>query len=125
MARRTGLVASLALAALAPACFVNTQRLPSPMESTLEPLPPGTIDLYPEGPEEVLVLRLADPARVRPAGLPSSYPLRFYRKQVRLNAGSWVECGNARDAPRGTVVLTGFVAYSVGWRRRESLVRRR
>lgn len=81
--------ASLLLALAGAGCFVNTQRIPGPMVSR-QVLPPGASELYPAGPEEVLVIRLADPTRVAPAGHTRSYPLAFFRKQVRLNSGSWV-----------------------------------
>jgi hypothetical protein len=60
------------------------------MESLVEPLPKGDHDLYHEGPEELLVVRHADPCRVRPAGYASSFPLSFYKKSLRLHSGSCV-----------------------------------
>lgn len=89
--RRAHPAVLLLLTLVGAGCFVNTQRIPGPMGSR-EGLPPGASELYPEGPEEVLVIRLADPARVAPAGTIRSYPLHFFRKQVRLNSGSWVGC---------------------------------
>lgn len=74
-------------------CFVDTQRLPGPMPGVVDPLPPGSLELYPPGPEQVLVIRHADPVQVRPAGMSSSFPMHFYRKQERVNAGSWVFSG--------------------------------
>jgi hypothetical protein len=68
----------------------TTQRWPEPMENTTEPLPPGASDLLEEGPEEVLVVRHADPVRVRPTGLTGSYPLKFYDKSVRVHSGSGI-----------------------------------
>lgn len=70
--------------------FDKAQRWPGPMESTADPLPPGSETLYPQGPEEVIVVRHADAVHVRPAGAAGSYPLTFYDRQRRLNAGSWL-----------------------------------
>jgi hypothetical protein len=67
-----------------------TQRWPGPMKAESTPLPPGDRGVFAEGPEEALVLRHADPCQVRPAGLVSSYPLTFYKKQQHLRAGSSV-----------------------------------
>jgi hypothetical protein len=89
----------LALLLLGAGCYPETpvlwktQRLPRPMRSTADPLPPGTLERYPPGPEEVVVLRHADPVQIRPAGMPSSFPMPFYRKQARANSGTWVFCG--------------------------------
>jgi len=74
-------------------CYISTQRYPGPMAAAVDPLPPGTAGEYPAGPEEVLVLRIADPVHVRRPGQTASFPLYFYNKQARLNAGSWVFCG--------------------------------
>jgi len=68
----------------------NTQRWPGPMEPLVEPLPKGDRELYLEGPEELLVLRHADPCQVRPAGYPSSFPLSFYKKTLRVHSGTCV-----------------------------------
>ncbi|MBK7643988.1 MAG: hypothetical protein IPJ19_13220 [Planctomycetes bacterium] len=91
------LAAILACAALLPGCgglwrwpWGNTQRWPGPMEPLANPLPPGDRELFQEGPEEMLVLRHADPCQVRPAGYASSFPLSFYRKSLRLHSGSRV-----------------------------------
>lgn len=90
-------------------CYIKTQRMPAPMESTRNPLPAGSLDLYPPGPEEVVVVRHADPVQIRPAGLSSSFPLPFYDKQARLNSGSWIFCGAGGRAeilwPSGGTVL--------------------
>jgi len=67
-----------------------TQRWPGPMEPLADPLPPGDRDLYQEGPEQVLVLRHADPCQLRPAGYASSFPLTFNKKQLRVHSGSCV-----------------------------------
>ena len=48
--------------------WVDTQRWPGPMPSKHTPLPPGEGELHPPGPEEVRILRHADPVQVRTAG---------------------------------------------------------
>jgi len=68
----------------------STQEYPGPMENDVEPLPPGDAERLPPGPEEVLVLRHADPVQVRPAGLTASFPLSFYSKSLRVNSGASV-----------------------------------
>lgn len=67
-----------------------TQRWPGPMESLADPLPAGDRELYKEGPEQLLVLRHADPCQVRPAGYASSFPLTFHKKQLSVHSGSCV-----------------------------------
>jgi hypothetical protein len=86
----------------------TTQRWPGPMEATVDPLPPGDSQLYPPGPEDVLVVRHADPVQVRPAGLPSSFPLSFYNKSLRVSSGSAVY-----SAPGGRVEVIWPSATSV------------
>ncbi len=76
----------------------TTQRWPGAMGNSVEPLPAGESHLFEEGPEEVLVLRHADPVKVRPTGLSAGYPLTFYRKSVRVHAGSEVS-----SAPGGRI----------------------
>lgn len=83
----------LVLAFVAGGCYIDTQRHPGPMRAAVDPLPPGTTDLVPAGPEEVLVLRISDPVYVRRPGEAQSFPLYFYSKQARMNAGSWVFSG--------------------------------
>jgi hypothetical protein len=78
------------------------------MEAKVDPLPPGDRDLYPPGPEDVLVVRHADPVQVRPAGLTSSFPLSFYNKSLRMSSGSAVY-----SAPGGRVELIWPSATSV------------
>jgi len=75
---------------LASCCLAScrSQVLPGPMDSLYDPMPAGESSFYPEGPEEVIVIRHADPCRVRPAGISSSYPLSFYNKSTRLHSGS-------------------------------------
>lgn len=86
----------------------TTQRWPGPMETKFDPLPPGDSDLYPPGPEDVLVVRHADPVQVRPAGLSSSFPLWFYNKSLRMSSGSAVY-----SAPGGRVEVIWPSATSV------------
>jgi hypothetical protein len=100
---------------LAPGCagflrwpWGNTQRWPAPMEAKVDPLPPGDSMLYPPGPEDVLVVRHADPVQVRPAGMPSSYPLWFYNKSLRVSSGSAVY-----SAPGGRIEVIWPSATSV------------
>lgn len=95
---------TLPLLALLSGCYLSTQRYPGPMVAAVDPLPPGTTTQYPAGPEEVLVLRIADPVHVRRPGQAASFPLYFYRKQARMNAGSWVFCG---AGGRAEVILGG------------------
>lgn len=76
----------------------TTQRWPAPMEDSVDPLPRGESALLEEGPEEVLVVRHADPVKVRPTGFTAGYPLTFYQKSVRVHAGSAV-----RSAPGGRI----------------------
>ena len=101
--------------ALTPGCagfwrwpWGTTQRWPEPMEATVDPLPPGDSQLYPPGPEDVLVVRHADPVQVRPAGMPSSFPLSFYNKSLRVSSGSAVY-----SAPGGRVEVIWPSATSV------------
>jgi len=96
---------SLALALGCAACttytrwpFWSTQEHPGPMADAVDPLPSGAQLLYPEGPEEVLVVRHADPIKVRPAGRTAGFPLTFYEKTIRVHAGSSVSV-----APGGRV----------------------
>jgi len=70
--------------------YDKAQRWPGPMEATVDPLPVGDESLYPPGPEEVIVVRHADPVHVRPAGEAGAFALTFYDKERRLNAGSWI-----------------------------------
>lgn len=109
----------LAALPLLSGCWTQTQRFPAPMLPEVEPLPPGTTDLYPAGPEEAIVTRLADPVFARRPGEASSFPLYYYRKQVRLNAGSWVFSGAGGRVeilyPEGTTItLFGRGAGVIG-----------
>ena len=70
--------------------WIDSQRWPEPMESTRKPLPPGDATLYPPGPEEVRIIRHADPVHVRAAGSAGSVPLSYHRKDLRVASGSGV-----------------------------------
>jgi len=114
----------IATVLLCTGCFVRVQRIPGPMRNQKDPLPPGTLDMFDEGPEEVLVLRHADPIQVRPANSASSFPLKFFRKQARVNSGSWVFCGAGGRAeiiwPNGTsLLLFGRGSGVIGSKSRE------
>lgn len=107
-ARAAGVLAlACALTAATSSCsaygrwpFWSTQRDPGPMTAVVDPLPPGAQLLYPEGPEEVLVVRHADPVKVRPAGRTGGFPLSFYEKTTRVHSGSSVSV-----APGGRVEI--------------------
>ena len=73
-------------------CFINTQRFPKPMKGP-DPLPNGAADLFERGPEEVFVVRHSDPVQLRRPGEVASFPMNFYNKTARVNAGSWVQSG--------------------------------
>jgi hypothetical protein len=86
---QAALLATLSLGTSA--CFFpNTQRWPPPMGGDFAKLPKGDGTTRKEGPEEVTVLRHADPVRVRPPGALSGQPLSFYDKRMRMSAGSSV-----------------------------------
>ncbi|MFT7670669.1 MAG: hypothetical protein ACI8X5_003380 [Planctomycetota bacterium] len=68
----------------------RTQVYPEPMVSSVDPLPPGIERLYPPGPEEVIIRRLADPVQVKAAGQHAAYQLRYFDKRRRENSGTWV-----------------------------------
>lgn len=102
-----GCIAAAVIAATFSSCagftrwpWGSTQRWPGPMEARVDPLPEGDVVPAPTGPEEVLIVRHADPIQVRPAGLPSSFPLSFYDKDIRVGAGSTVY-----SAPGGRVEI--------------------
>lgn len=92
-ARRASLGLTLIGGLLVSGC--RTQRWPEPM-----PLPPGGEAALlaaqadqPDSAEEVRCVRHADPVNVRPVGLLSGYPLKFYDHSARLTAGAWVVVG--------------------------------
>jgi hypothetical protein len=126
MVRARGVALAFACLALGTACtgfhrwpWGSTQALPGPMENETDPLPPGDRTTYQPGPEEVLVLRHADPVQVRPAGLAAAFPLSFYDKDLRVVAGSGVYSAPGGRAevlwPGGnSIVLYGRTAGVVG-----------
>ena len=99
MTARAGVLGILLVAAAAASgctgfqhnTFFPSQRWPEPME-TAKPLPPGDATLYPPGPEEVRVIRHADPVQVRAAGNAGAVPLSYRRKEMRVASGSGVSC---------------------------------
>jgi hypothetical protein len=87
------------------------------MRPEVDPLPPGDAAVHPAGPEEVSLIRHADPVQVRPAGALSGHPLSFYEKKVRLTAGGAVivAAGGRAEVlwPGGSsIVLFG---RGIGW----------
>jgi hypothetical protein len=60
------------------------------MRASADPLPPGDTSLHKPGPEEVLVVRHADPVQVRPAGALQGRPMEFFDKTAQVNAGGAV-----------------------------------
>jgi hypothetical protein len=99
--------------------WVSTQRWPEPMENKSNPLPPGEGHLFPPGPEEVRILRHADPVQVRAAGSSASFPLSHRRKEIRVASGSSISCAAGGRAeilwPDGSsVILFGRTAGIVG-----------
>jgi len=95
----------------------NPQIWPKPMDARRSPLPPGA--LWQEGPEEVTLVRLADPVKVRPPGQNAGFPVLYYDKSRRVRAGSGVlvDAGGRAEIlwPSGTsVTLTGPGAGVVG-----------
>lgn len=97
----------------------STQQYPGPMTQEVVPLPPGAAESYPPGPEEVVVTRLADPVQLLPAGQSAAFPLRFFDKRRRANAGAWVFCAPGGKAevlwPDGTsLVMTDRCTGIIG-----------
>ncbi len=114
--RAAGLAAALAVA---PGCYIRTQRFPGPLEPAADPLPAGTADLVAPGPEEALVVRLSDPVLVRAAEASAPRALKFHDKRARLTAGAWVQTGaNGKAevllADGGRVELAGTGAGVLG-----------
>lgn len=97
----------------------STQQYPGPMTQEVVPLPPGAVESYPPGPEEVIVTRLADPVQLLPAGQSAPFPLRFFDKRRRANAGAWVFSAPGGRAevlwPDGTsLVMTDLCTGIIG-----------
>ena len=116
---RALVLGALGLAAALPAgCIdMDTQKWPGPMEARVDPLPPGDSQQHPPGPEEVTVLRHADPVQVRPVGAMSGIPLAFFHKKVRLTAGGQVivSAGGRAEIlwPGGSSIV--IFGSGVGW----------
>ncbi len=92
------------LLALAAGCSMRTQRLPTILEPTVDPLPRGTLDLFEGGPEEALVVRHSDLVQIRAVGASAPRSLEFHDKRARVNAGAWVITG---PNGRAEVLLAG------------------
>jgi hypothetical protein len=111
------LVAGLALAPLSGCFWMRTQLWPGPMGGEQADLPPGDAELRLPGPEEVSVLRHADPVRVRPAGALAGYPLAFFEKRARLTAGGCVIVAPGGRAevlwPSGSAIV--LFGQGLGW----------
>lgn len=110
-------LALLATTALPGCLWRSTQRWPPPMVNSGPDLPPGDSGEHQTGPEEVSVVRHADPVQVRPFGALSGHPLAFFDKRARLRAGSAVIVSPGGRAevlwPSGaSIVLLG---EAVGW----------
>ena len=90
-------------------CGCNAQIFPQPMKDARRPLPPGAAANWVEGPEEVTVVRHADPVRLRTPGALSGYPVRFYEKTQRVRAGTGViaSAGGKVEVvwPLGTAIM--------------------
>lgn len=116
---KLALAALAALAALVCAACLSdgVQRWPGPMRATANPLPPGDTALHRPGPEEVTVIRHADPVQIRPAGALSGRPMEFFDKRAQLNAGGAVIVAPGGRAevlwPSGASVVV--LGESVAW----------
>lgn len=97
-------------------CAAWTQVWPPPMQTVREPLAPDPHPHAP-GPEEVTVVRHADPVQLRRAGTVAGFPLFFYDKSTRANAGASVivSAGGRAEVlwPSGTSVM--MFDQGVGW----------
>ncbi|MCC7013688.1 MAG: hypothetical protein IT454_14100 [Planctomycetes bacterium] len=117
MKSRVWAAAWLAATLLSSCLWRSTQRWPGPMANTVEPLPEGDAREHLPGPEEVSVVRHADPVQIRPVGALSGHPMAFYDKRARLTAGGAVIVSPGGRAevlwPSGSsIVLFG---EAVGW----------
>lgn len=110
--------AALVLCSLSSCYWISTQRWPEPNGVDVSKLPPGADAVLLPGPEEVTVIRHADPVRLRPAGTSSGgFPLQFYDKRKRVTAGSAVLVSPGGRAevlwPSGSSVV--MFGKGVGW----------
>ncbi len=111
-------IAALACLCVCASCVnFTTQRWPKPMRAAGRDLPPGDQALHPAGPEEVTLLRHADPVSYRPAETLSGIPMAFYDKTRRLTAG-----GSVVVAPGGLAEIVwpdgssiSLSSYGIGW----------
>jgi len=97
---------------------MRTQLWPEPMVGpAAEQLPPGDSAARQPGPEEVSVMRHADPVRIRPAGALAGYPLSFVEKRARLTAGGSVLVAPGGRAevlwPSGSSIV--MFGLGIGW----------
>lgn len=119
-ARVAGLCSLLLGALLAAPGLVgcNAQIYPGKMLGPKD-LPPGDTKRWLAGPEEVTVVRHADPIRIRTPGATAGYPMHFYDKVQRIQAGTGVIASSGGKAevvwPLGTsVVMFGPATGVVG-----------
>lgn len=113
-----GLGAGLLAALCAGGCLnLSTQRWPGPMRAASKSLPAGDAVEHAAGPEEVTLLRHADPVSYRPAGTLSGIPMAFFDKTQRLTAG-----GAVIVAPGGLAEVVwsdgssiSLSGYGIGW----------
>lgn len=101
------------------AAACNPQIWPKPMDPQRSPLPPGASAQWAEGPEEVTLVRHADPVKVRPAGQHAGFPVLYYEKsrRIRAGAGVLVDAGGRAEVlwPSGTTItLFGPASGIVG-----------
>ena len=110
--------AALGAALALSGCLVRgPQRWPGPMRPEVDPLPPGDSAQHLPGPEEVGVVRHADPVQIRAAGTFSGRSMEFYDKRARLTAGGAVIVSPGGRAevlwPGGTSIV--MFDQAVGW----------
>ncbi len=110
----SGLAAALTSASCV---WSGVQRWPGPMRATADPLPPGDTSLHRPGPEEVTVIRHADPVQIRPAGALSGRPMEFFDKSAQVTAGGAVIVAPGGRAevlwPTGASIV--ILGESVAW----------
>lgn len=116
--KRTVVALALLSASSSSSCvWTSVQRWPGPMRTTVDPLPPGDTALHRPGPEEVTVVRHADPVQIRPAGALSGRPMEFFDKRAQVNAGGAVIVAPGGRAevlwPSGASVV--ILGESVAW----------
>ncbi|MEL6428810.1 MAG: hypothetical protein AAFU73_09000 [Planctomycetota bacterium] len=110
---RRACLAALAWAAaplLLGGCYIETQKFPSLLRPTQDPLPEGALRDFPRGPEEALIVRHGDTVSVRMAESLSTVKLRWHDKRLRAPAGSWVFCSSSGFAE---VILDGSTVIAL------------